>query len=199
MSSASQGILSVFAYCGRSLSRLHFTRWFCCLYKSWLTGYFLSFCTLNMLFHCFLAINTYLHCYSLVYVVIFPLLLSAFSFSLWLSTIWLWYISRCRSFCLSFLGFSDPHILPFWKWSVRPLSFRQCLSQFTLESFFSPGWCSSVDWVPACKPKGHQFYSWSGHMPGLQARSPVEGVWEATTHWCISLSFSFPSPLSKNK
>ena len=30
-----------------------------------------------------------------------------------------------------------------------------------------------------------------GHVPGLQARSPVEGVQEATTHWCFS---PFPSP-----
>ena len=34
-----------------------------------------------------------------------------------------------------------------------------------------------------------------GHMPGLQARSPVGGAWEATTHWCFSPSlFSLPSP-----
>ena len=36
-------------------------------------------------------------------------------------------------------------------------------------------------------------------MPGLQDRSPVGGTREATTHWCFSPSFSFPSPLSKNK
>ena len=33
----------------------------------------------------------------------------------------------------------------------------------------------------------------------FQARSSVGGAWEATTHWCFSLSFSFLSPLSKNK
>ena len=38
---------------------------------------------------------------------------------------------------------------------------------------YGPGWCGSVDSVPACKPAGHQFDSQSGHMPGLQARSPV--------------------------
>ena len=32
------------------------------------------------------------------------------------------------------------------------------------------------------EPKGHQFDSQSGHMPGLQARSPVGGAQEATTH-----------------
>ena len=36
-----------------------------------------------------------------------------------------------------------------------------------------PGWCGSVDWAPACEPKGHQFDSQLGHMPGLWARSPV--------------------------
>ena len=30
--------------------------------------------------------------------------------------------------------------------------------------------------VPACGPKGHQFDSWSGHKPGLRARSLVGGV-----------------------
>ena len=52
----------------------------------------------------------------------------------------------------------------------------------------SPGWCGSVDWVPACKAKGHQFDSQSGHMPGMWARSPIAGMSEATTHWCFSPS-----------
>ena len=62
----------------------------------------------------------------------------------------------------------------------------------------SPGWCGSVDWAPACEQKGHQFDSQSGHMPGLQARSPVGGAREAP-HADVSLPFSLPSPLSKNK
>ena len=49
-----------------------------------------------------------------------------------------------------------------------------------------PGWCGSVDWASACEPKGHQFNSQSGHMPGLQVRCPVGGMWEATTHCCFS-------------
>ena len=58
-----------------------------------------------------------------------------------------------------------------------------------------------VDWVPACEPKGHQFNSQSGHIPGLQARSPVGGAWEATAHWCFSpcLSPSLPLCLKINK
>ena len=60
----------------------------------------------------------------------------------------------------------------------------------------SPGSCGSVDWALACKPKGCQLDSQSGHMPGLQARSPVGGVWEATTHWCFSPSLPPSLPLS---
>ena len=64
--------------------------------------------------------------------------------------------------------------------------------------FSGPGWCGSVDWA-RCKPKGHWFNSRSGHMPGLQARSPVGGMWEATTHWCFSPSRPpFPC-LKRNK
>ena len=39
--------------------------------------------------------------------------------------------------------------------------------------------------------------SQSGHVPGLQARSPVGSVWEATTHWCFSPSLSPSLSLSK--
>ena len=45
----------------------------------------------------------------------------------------------------------------------------------------------------------------SGHIPGLQARSPVGSLWEATnqciTHWCFSpsLSSSLPFSLKINK
>ena len=54
-----------------------------------------------------------------------------------------------------------------------------------------------VDW------KDHQFDSSSGQMPGLQARSPVGSIREAT-HLCFSLTYFFPSlslsfPLSLNK
>ena len=51
-----------------------------------------------------------------------------------------------------------------------------------------PGWCGSVDWVPACEPKSCWFGSQSG--PGLQARSPVGEAQEAATHWCFSPSLS---------
>ena len=59
--------------------------------------------------------------------------------------------------------------------------------------YLSPGWCVSVDWGLACEPKGYQFASQSGHMPGLQTRSPVGGVqgnWLmfSLTHRCFSPS-----------
>ena len=82
------------------------------------------------------------------------------------------------------------------------LIFLSSLSAFIpLSKNNSPGWCGSVDWVPACEPKGHQFDSQSGHMPGLQARSPVGSTREATTHWCFftSLSPSLPLYLKINK
>ena len=56
----------------------------------------------------------------------------------------------------------------------------------------SPGWCGSVNCVPACEPKGCWFDSLSGHMPGLWARFPVESMWETTTHWYFSLSLLPP-------
>ena len=37
----------------------------------------------------------------------------------------------------------------------------------------SPGWCDSVGGVLPRKPKGSQFNSRSGHMPGLRVWSPV--------------------------
>ena len=71
----------------------------------------------------------------------------------------------------------------------------------SLNNSFSPGWWSSVDWVLACELKGHQFDSQPGHMPGLQARSPVGGMQESTTHWCFfpCLSLSLPLSLKINK
>ena len=63
-----------------------------------------------------------------------------------------------------------------------------------------PGWCGSVDWVPACKPKGCRFNSQSGHMPGLQARSAVgQHVRGKHTLMFLSLSLSLPHSLKINK
>ena len=60
----------------------------------------------------------------------------------------------------------------------------------------SPGWCGSVNWAPAYEWKSPRFDSQSGqHMPGLRARPPVRGVWEATnrfSHTWMFPSFSLP-------
>ena len=78
-----------------------------------------------------------------------------------------------------------------------------CLKKFI---DINPGWCGSVDWVPACEPNSHWFDSQSGHISGFPARSPVGGMREATDDPCLSLIsmflslfFSLHSPLSKNK
>ena len=74
-----------------------------------------------------------------------------------------------------------------------------CFQAFVLGKFIPinmfmlhPGYCGSVDRMPACEARGCWFDSQSGHMPGLQARSPVGGLREATTHCCFS-SFLLPS------
>ena len=85
--------------------------------------------------------------------------------------------------------------------TVAETSLSECIGLvvfFFLFLFFHSGWCGSVDWVLDCKAKGCQFCSQSGHMPGLKARSPVRGVWRATTHWCFPPSLS-PFLLSDNK
>ena len=64
-----------------------------------------------------------------------------------------------------------------------------------------------AQWV-GCHPatqRGHHFKSLSGHVPGLWAKSPVGGTREeinecfSLTSIFLSLSFSVPPPLSKNK
>ena len=84
-----------------------------------------------------------------------------------------------------------------WKLSINlnnQLSAKIFWKTCVIKNQLCPGWCGSVDWVPAWEPKGCQFNSQSGHMPCMQARSLVEGAQEATTHWCFSLSLPpFPS------
>ena len=66
---------------------------------------------------------------------------------------------------------------------------------------YSPGWCCSVDGAPACELKGCPYNSQSGPMPGLQARSPFEGIQPSWEHvrGNLSMCLSLPSPLSKSK
>ena len=54
----------------------------------------------------------------------------------------------------------------------------------------------SVDWVLACKPNGS--IPNQGTCLGLRP-GPWQGVCERQPHIDVSLSFSLPSPLSKDK
>ena len=75
---------------------------------------------------------------------------------------------------------------------------RYWLSTLSIKNIkFSPGWCGSVDWVPACKPKG-SIPSQGTHLgcgPG-----PQQGAHERQPHIDVCLPlFLPPFPLSKNK
>ena len=66
--------------------------------------------------------------------------------------------------------------------------------------FFSPGWCDFVDLVLACKPKGSRFNSQSRAHAWVAGQVPGWGHARGNhTLMFLSLSFSFPSPLYKNK
>ena len=83
-------------------------------------------------------------------------------------------------------------------WLFYSLFLPQIIITFK-QYIHNPGWCGSVDWVPACELKGRQLDSQSGHMPGLRARSPSGGVQEVTDqHSFPSLSPFLPLSL-KNK
>ena len=84
--------------------------------------------------------------------------------------------------------------------NITNISLNNNSNKYDTKEYIHTGWCGSVDWAPACKPKGCQFNSQSGHMPGLWTRSPVGGHIRGNhTLMFFFLSFSLPSPLSKNK
>ena len=72
----------------------------------------------------------------------------------------------------------DRHYVPHW------------IHRSRYKGACGPGWCSSVDWVWACKPRVASSILSPGHLPGLQSRSTVGGTWEANTHWYFSPSLS---------
>ena len=90
--------------------------------------------------------------------------------------------------------FSRDHLYPI-VWSCLPCQIL--IDHKNMD--WGPGWCGSVDWVLACKPKGYQLDSQSGHMPGFRARLPVGDMQETTTYWCFfpSLSPSLPFSLKE--
>ena len=89
-----------------------------------------------------------------------------------------------------------------WKMVVLPLNFSfNPHSRTFFHCFF--GALTSVAQLVGRKMKGYQFNSWSGHLPGVWVWSWSGLIWVATdrcfslTLMFLSLSFSFPSPLSK--
>ena len=72
-------------------------------------------------------------------------------------------------------------------------------SEKCLKIIFSPSWCGSVNWVPVRVLKNRRFNSWSGHVPGLRARSPVGDIVRGNWSMFLPLSFSLLFTLSKNK
>ena len=99
-------------------------------------------------------------------------------FHLWLSWIMLLWALMRKCVCghmLSFLLsiYSGMELLGHMVNHVNFLRDSQTVIQSgyaTLQSrqkcVMGPSFCGSVDWVPDCKPRGWQFNSQSGHMPG---------------------------------
>ena len=72
----------------------------------------------------------------------------------------------------SCMTFSDlvleVHLLLDYKQVIGQLRFKEREMRFYLFLKSCPGWCGSVDLMPACKPKGCRFDFQSGHAPGLR-------------------------------
>ena len=91
------------------------------------------------------------------------------------------------------------------KWSLRIIqnSFIEVRALMGLEGIlfikvnvFLPWLVWLTGLSAGLQTKGSLVESQSGHMPGLRARSPVQGTWEVTTYWCFSSSPSPSLPLS---
>ena len=67
------------------------------------------------------------------------------------------------------------------------------LASFTKILKISPDQCGSVGWVLYHRAKGHQFYSWSEHMLGLQVWSLVGAHMRGNQSMFLShIDVSFP-------
>ena len=79
----------------------------------------------------------------------------------------------------------DKHLLFICK-TLNPYlyfpSLETCEHTMYLKFSYGPGWCGSLDWVPACKPEGCWSDSQSGQVPGLQL-----GVHRRPPHICVFL------------
>ena len=107
----------------------------------------------------------------------------------------------------SFLTFWSKDSFSFLKFTEAPKSF----SLYKLDLYIfpilkikikNPGWCGSVDWVPACNLKCRQFNSLCmGCGPGPQLQASERQQIDVSNHIDVSLPLFLPplhSPLSKN-
>ena len=102
----------------------------------------------------------------------------------------------------TFTSAPDSHVLAF-----KAAGSQTCVRWVTTlcKRHNHPGRVAQLVGASSYTPKGCGLNPQSGHMPGLQARSPVGGVQEATdqcfslTSMFLSLSFPLSSPLTKNK
>ena len=99
----------------------------------------------------------------------------------------------CIEIFLLTVGWQCPKIT----WNIPSLSLLQKRNIHFKNEVSSPGWCGSVDWVLVVNQRVASLIPSIGHIPGLQARSPVGGAHEATTHRCFSPSLSLPFPSQK--
>ena len=73
-------------------------------------------------------------------------------------------------------------------------SFIHNIYHINLKSaLLDPGWYGSAGWVSSQKLRSLRLGSQSGHMPGLQARSPAGAVQEAADIFFLAHQCLFPS------
>ena len=97
-----------------------------------------------------------------------------------------WKNKSCFPDLTTFQGSLSSH----WKSNSRTLS----VCTFFFEIYVMPWLVWSRRLSTRLWRKGCKFHPQGGHMPGLQAGSPVEGVQEATTYWYFSPSLFLPFP-----
>ena len=74
-----------------------------------------------------------------------------------------------------------------------------CMCQSSQERTELPWPVWLIAWASPCKPKGRQFNSRSGHMPGLWVQSPVWACMRGSLSMFLSLFLSLFHSLKTNK
>ena len=125
-----------------------------------------------------------------------------------LKIIWNLYLRTCVVIFVVFSQFSFTTKLS-CVWKSLDLCNWPCFLWYKHVTEFSkiascPDQCGFIGWASSLKAHGCLFDSWSWHMPRLLVQSPVgaraRGNWSLfLSHVDVSLSFSLPSPASKNK